>query len=435
MGRGDRLGQHDLRPDGRARRPRAATSSYSGCALTHLSVEPGDLDRDRMAVDLDRGHLAVQRVLVDPLLAQADGGGLGRPSRRTASARSARDQHAQGVRRPALLHQDRGQPGVARAGVEQGARAPPGHTRGSRSSTLASSSERRPVVEERARASRDHSSPTRTRSTLACPSGSRPPAPMPIVRRPASPAGRPSWSASVVSSAAPVGVHSSSRSHRAGPTCAARRAAARRPPAAGPAARPCSVPDRAPPDGDRRDARRRVDARGARSRRRRRRRRRSRPARRPRGSARPRRVVPWTAASAWASRAKTSRARRPHRPRAGRPRRAALGRRARCGCVVGVRDLDVAPGRREARRGVTCSTLEAHLARARPRRPRSASTSSGHPGADQGAEQHVAAGARRRRRPRRPVASPVSHGRSARVRATRAANTPAPNPLSMLHDA
>ena len=66
-------------------------------------------------------HLAVERVLADRALAQPDRRGLPEdlgagPRRR----RVGRDQHGQRVRRPALLHQDRGQPGVRGAGVEQG---------------------------------------------------------------------------------------------------------------------------------------------------------------------------------------------------------------------------------------------------------------------------------------------------------------------------
>ena len=98
----------------------AATSSYSGWTLTTRPRRAAIFTAIVATVDLDLLHLAVERVLADVHLAQADGGRLGKITfahvhggRRLDAARDKR------VRRPALLHQDRRQPGVGGTGVEQ----------------------------------------------------------------------------------------------------------------------------------------------------------------------------------------------------------------------------------------------------------------------------------------------------------------------------
>src|SRR6476661_1398283 len=83
------------------------------------TVVSRQLDRDRLAVDLDRDHLTVQRVLAERLLAQADRGGLPEDLGAHSGRAVGGDQDAEGVRGAALLHQDRGQPGVGGARLEQ----------------------------------------------------------------------------------------------------------------------------------------------------------------------------------------------------------------------------------------------------------------------------------------------------------------------------
>ena len=125
-------------------RPRAAaaraTSSYSGCALTTAAVVVRELDGDRLAVDLDPVHGAVEGVLGEHLLAQADGRGVPEDRRRA--------RRRPGRRSTSTLRVWAGRPFFIRIGVSQASLAPAssravitdGQTRGSRSSTLVSSS-------------------------------------------------------------------------------------------------------------------------------------------------------------------------------------------------------------------------------------------------------------------------------------------------------
>ena len=135
-------------------------------------------------------------------------------------------------------------------------------------------------------------------------------------------------------------------------------------------------------------------------------------------------VVPWTAASA------TARRSRP--PGRGADRRVEgrrLEQRPDVGpgaVVLGVGDARRGTWSRRGRRAGP-SRCAAPPAPVRTAPTASCSTSSGHTGAEQRAEQHVAAGARRGVD---PADRAVTGG--ALCRATRAACTPAPNPLSML---
>ena len=105
-------------------RPSAAaartTSSYSGIALTSTpswrasltatvwpSTSTAAISRSRAC--LPRGSRAARWRRC-----------AGRSPSRTTSARLARDQHREGVGRATLLHEDRREPGVAGAGLEQG---------------------------------------------------------------------------------------------------------------------------------------------------------------------------------------------------------------------------------------------------------------------------------------------------------------------------
>ena len=185
-----------------------------------------------------------------------------------------------------------GRPFFIRIGVSQASSAPAassaaitsGQTRGSRSSTLVSSSTQ--VVRPSAR--RPPDSPTSSRSTLACPSGSRPPAPTPIGAVVIAGCGPHAVASVVEQRGARSACTAPSPGRRPGRRTTGRRAAARRPPAAGPGSVPCApatVPEPTATGLTTTSARRR----GGRSRRRPRPRRRSRRARRPRGSA-PRRA-------------------------------------------------------------------------------------------------------------------------------------------------
>ena len=215
-------------------RPSAAaartTSSYSGIALTSTPVVAGELHGDRLAVDLDRGHLAVERVLVERGLAQPDRGGV--PEDRWSGPRPARSAGTSTDRVWA------GRPFFIRIGVSQASLAPAsssaaitcGQTRGSRSSTLRLQQQRR-----RPGRCSAGSSPTQSRSTLAWPSGSRPPAPTPIAldghRRLRAPAGRQRGEQRGPGRRAQL----HGRGARPVRRTTGRRGAARRPPAAGPA--------------------------------------------------------------------------------------------------------------------------------------------------------------------------------------------------------
>ena len=170
--------------------------------------------------------------------------------------------------------------------------------------------------------------PTSSRSTFACPAGSRPPA----RRRSRStviagwaPSRRPAWR--------PAGRRRSACTARGRPV--RRSVGTPRSSSAtaggGTGSWPCSVPTVPPPTATAETTSAGPAPRCDEARRRHRRRRRSRRARRPRGSARRRPGTPCTAASASASRANTSRAPGRARPRAAPPARAAARRRARCG--------------------------------------------------------------------------------------------------------
>ena len=113
-----------------------------------------------------------------------------------------------------------GRPFFIRIGVSQASSAPAastavitsGHSRGSRSSTLVSRTSRSSTPSPLGATV----APTNSRSTLAWPSGSRPPAPTPTARVVIGGCG-PYDVASVVSSAAPVGVQSSVAGAPGGP--------------------------------------------------------------------------------------------------------------------------------------------------------------------------------------------------------------------------
>ena len=155
-------------PAGRARSRRRATSSYSGCALTTHAVVAGELDADGWPPTSTATNSRSSACLVDRLLAQPDRGGLPEDLARGRRRRAAGvDQHAQGVRRPALLHQDRGQPGVARRRPRAAPRSPPATPAGRGRRRCSPAAAARWSRCERSRASTPR--PTNSRSTLACP--------------------------------------------------------------------------------------------------------------------------------------------------------------------------------------------------------------------------------------------------------------------------
>ena len=337
-----------------------------------------------MAVDVDGRHLAVERVLGRPAARAARWSrSAGRPRAAPPSARSAATS---------ALSVCAGRPFFIRIGVSQASERPAassaaitsGHSRGSRSSTLVSSSSgatggrgrepsgsslARPAAaarwrgprgrgRRRRRRSRRRSSPAAGRSRGAAWSAAR--------RRSACTARAstgPAYDGTPRSSSATAGGGTGRRAVRA--------------------ARPCREPTATGRDHDR------GRARGGRSRRRPRRRRRSRRARRPRGSARRRRVVAVH--------------RGPRRRRAARRR---VARASRTSLVQrGAREQrpDVAPG----------------AVRRRSRRPRRGT--------------RVAAKPLRRHRPRRRGVTGSGRDRVDRRAAARRAGTPAPTraPSSM----
>ena len=268
---------------------------------------------------------------------------------RTAVRPVGGDQHAQRVGRAALLHQDRGQPGVAGAGRQQrgehGRPEPRVEVVDVGLQQQRRLAGRRPVDARPSPAVEpSRLEPTSSRSTFVCARRVRPPAPSRSRSTVIAGCGRRSRSASAVSRAAPVG-----RAELDVDRSAVRRgaaAAARRPPGAGTGSRPCAVPTVTAAERDRGDDVHRA-ARGASS-----------------AAQHPdhvgdrveradlvevhvvRRRCRAPRASASASRAKTSRAPGAHAGRRGRPPRAARGRRARCGAAASAtRDVD--PGRRE----------------------------------------------------------------------------------------
>src|SRR5689334_21211087 len=90
-----------------------------GLHVDQLAVEVGELHRDPLTVELDLGERAVQGVLGEGVLSDSDGRGLPED----LPAHSGRDlgsgEYREGVRRPALLHQDRGEPRVRRPDLKQ----------------------------------------------------------------------------------------------------------------------------------------------------------------------------------------------------------------------------------------------------------------------------------------------------------------------------
>ena len=321
------------------------------------------------------------------------------------------------MRRAALLHQDRRQPGVARAGLEQrrdhAPARPAGRGRRRWSRSAAAGAGHR--AGGRSRLAGDES-----RSTLACPSGSRPPAPTPIAvdghRRLRAPR-----VARVVSSAAPVGVQSSIADRRPG----VRRDAAQQLGDRGRRHRQVAVraADVARADGDGGDST--TLARAPRW---------TKPAQTPTMSA-----IASSAPTSWKWTSSGSlpwTARLGHRRGARRP--AAPGARpARRGARRHEQRLDVAPRavlhrvrdltrQRVAAKPLRCTCSTRSLTGSGATGvDRALEHVDGYPGADQGAEQHVAARSRGGVDPDVVIAPHP-------LRATRAANTPAPYPLSML---
>ena len=320
-GGGDRGGE-DVGDRAAERGGRAGDVVVLGLRVDDSPSWRASLTAIALAVDLDRDHLAVEGVLGERAARARRwwrSGGRSRPARRRRA--SAVDQDAEGVGRPALLHQDRRQPGVAGAGVEQGG----DHRRPDPRVEVVDVG----LDEQRgASAAASRSPATKIRSTLACPSGSRPPAPMPIASR-SSPAAGPTRSATVVSIAAPVGVHSSMAGAPGGRRTTGSRGSSSATAGGGTGRVPCAprtVPEPTA-TGETYDLARR---RGGRTRRTRRRCRRSRPARRPRGSGRRAGRCRGRAPRRTASRSKMRSARRATRRR-GRRRRAGPRCRARCG--------------------------------------------------------------------------------------------------------
>ena len=352
-------------------------------------------------------------------------GGLAQPDGRGVRGRPPSGRRRRGRRRRAPRACGRGGPSSSGSGSarrrwrrRRAARAITcGQTRGSRSSTLVSMQQRcgpwwlrRP------------GSPTSSRSTLAWPSGSRPPAPTPIVATVIAGWG-PQPVARVVSSAAPVGVHSSMAGAPAGPAYDGTPRSSSATAGGGTGSVPWAPLDRARADRDRAHD----DRRGRRA------------------TANPAHT-PTT--SAIASRAPTSwkddvervaavhrglghgepleDARPPGRGPRRRGRRASsrdrMSRQVRWWTESATstwQRVAAKPSRDTAStRSVTGSGLTASTARLQHLE--------GYAGAEQRAEQHVAGGSR-------GGVDPDRH-RSSRAdrRATRAANTPAPYPLSML---
>ena len=136
--RSPRPSRLDRRPSAAAA---AATSSNSGCTLTTSPSSRATFTGTASPATSTVVHLAVQRVLVHPAARAPDrcevcsvdlpAYGVG-PRRRATRT-------LQRVRRAALLHQDRGEPGVASAPAAISAASTSGQTRGSRSSTFVSS--------------------------------------------------------------------------------------------------------------------------------------------------------------------------------------------------------------------------------------------------------------------------------------------------------
>ena len=382
----------------------ATTSSYSGAALTTSPPERASFTRTVPAADVDVDHLALERVLAHPVH-RACRSSSSRRKTTLAHVRQpvGRRQHRQRVRRPALLHQDRGEPGVRRAGGEQGGQ----HARPQpRVEVVDVGLEHDGVVERYADRPRRSDARRRAPAARWAPGRRRGRRRRCRRRRRSSPAAAPT-----TTRPRRAGRRRSGCTPRAR---AARRAPAPRPPAAGrrrrapaPAGRraPCArvplptVTGEAPPS--------RCPARAARRWRRRRR-----PAsrgRRPRGSAprprwcrapRPRRAASRANTSSARARTSSARAADSTSPRtSGQVRRTSLGG-----------DLHVDPGRRQAGPGHD-RLAKTYRLDVRARRPRPARSSSGAPAPTSAPSSHVAAGAGRRRRTRR-CGCPSRHART-----------------------
>ena len=115
---GDCGGEHGL---DRAAEPRGSGRDVVVLRrdVGHLTVEQRHFHRDVDTVDGHRAHLADQRPLGHPVLAQADRRALGEDHAAYGVGVLGFGEHRQRVRGPALLHQDRREPRVGRAGGEQ----------------------------------------------------------------------------------------------------------------------------------------------------------------------------------------------------------------------------------------------------------------------------------------------------------------------------
>ena len=302
-----------------------------------------------------------------------------------------------------------GRPFFIRIGVSQASEAPaassaaitPGHSRGSRSSTLVSSSSgrRRSSSVPGGRAGRRPAAAARSRG----PSGSRPPAPTPTRRTVIAGCGAVRRRRGVVSSAAPVGVHSSAL------------------------ARPGVRRDAAQQLGDRRRRHRQsrrarrgpcrsrprpaettsaLERRGARARRRPRPRRRSRRGRRPRGSARRRAACRAPRLGDGEPLEDVAAPGRARRRRQRRPRRAGSRTSRQVRCVAESATSTWQPGGGEPVAGTRLGASSVDRLGG-DRVDRGRQHVERHAGADQGAEQHVAAGAGR-------GVDPADHARGSR---------------------
>ena len=210
------------------------TSSYSGCAVTTTPSSRDTLtgtSRPPTSTDVvSRGSacrstrlVRMPMVEVSRKIGPTHLGGVGRA-----------DQRAEGVRRPALLHQDRGEPGVQGPGGEHRGDDVGPHPR---VEVVDVGLEHQEVVGAVLGAVvAGTGEPTSRRSTLAWPSGSRPPAPTPTAdghhRRLRPPAGG--------QRGEQRGAGRGAQLHRGGAVRSGVRrhadAAAARPPGAGPAA-------------------------------------------------------------------------------------------------------------------------------------------------------------------------------------------------------
>ena len=374
-----------------------------------------------MTVDLHGPHLAVERGLADAISRSPIVEVCRKISVRTASARSARDQRACSV--------CAGRPFFIRIGVSQASEAPAVEQRGDHVRPqprvevvdVGLEDERAAVPSARDRARHRRrladQQPQHVRVAVGVPAAG---ADADRLRRPSAAAARTTWRGW---SAAPRRSACTARA-RPGPAYDGTPRSSSATAGGGTGIAPCAPRDPAGADRHRRDDQRRR-ARGARARRRPRRRRRSRRARRPRGSAPRRATCRAPRASATASRSKVACARVRGRPSGSAAAASRARRRARCGGSLLSATSTWQPGGREPVPGHGLRR-RARRARARPRRPPRR--------APRAARRRRAArrAACRRWRPRRRRPSRSrARSRGAALRATRAANTPAPKPLSM----